>query len=279
MDHSEYEYWGLKASTWNLFRDNASGSEDHPFYRELIQQSGEPALDVGCGTGRLLLDYRAHGIEIDGVDNSPEMLALCREKARQAGLVPRVFQQSMQTLDLPRRYRTIIVPSSSFQLLVDRADGAEAMHRFFRHLEPGGTLVMPFMVLYTGEAGEDTVIEDWKCTSETVRPSDGALVRIWSRTAFDLTQRLEHTQDRFEVIRDGQIQVSEEHARSPATRWYTQQEAVDLYASAGFTDIHVLHEFSFRPASADDTLFCILGTRPRGCPKPRDGANRASINV
>jgi hypothetical protein len=123
-------------------------------------------------------------------------------------------------------------------------------------------LAMPFMVLYTGEVGEDTVIEDWKCTSETVRPSDGALVRIWSRTVFDLTQRLEHTQDRFEVIRDGQIHVSEEHARSPATRWYTQQEAVDLYATAGFRDIHLLHGFSFRPASADDTLFCVLGTRP-----------------
>lgn len=34
-----------------------------------------------CGTGRLLLDYLAQGIDIDGVDNSPEMLALCRPDA------------------------------------------------------------------------------------------------------------------------------------------------------------------------------------------------------
>ena len=106
-------------------------------------QPGETVLDVGCGTGRLLLDYLAQGIDIDGVDVSPEMLALCAEKAQRLGLHPRLFEQTMQELDLPRTYRTIMVPSSSFQLLTDAQDAQEAMRRFFRHLEPGGILVMP----------------------------------------------------------------------------------------------------------------------------------------
>jgi ubiquinone/menaquinone biosynthesis C-methylase UbiE len=261
MHQSDHEYWGLKASTWDLLRGDTSAWEDRAFYRRVIQDSGEPALDVGCGTGRLLLDYLAEGTDIDGVDSSPEMLDLCREKARQSGLSARLFEQPMQSLDLPRRYRTIIVPSSSFQLLVEPAEASEAMDCFFYHLKPGGTLAMPFMILFTGQETSDVVEEDWRCAAEKVRPGDGALIRLWSRSVLDLTQRLEHTQDRFEVIRDGQVLVSEEHVRSPATRWYSQQEARQLYLTAGFTDVRLLGGFSFRPAAGSDTLFCVLGTK------------------
>ena len=73
-----YEYHGLMAEAWDLLRGDTSGWDDRPFYLELIRRFGEPALDVGCGTGRLLLDYLAEGIEIDGVDVSPDMLAVCR---------------------------------------------------------------------------------------------------------------------------------------------------------------------------------------------------------
>jgi hypothetical protein len=74
---------------------------------------------------------------------------------------------------------------------------------------------------------------------------------------------LEHTEDRFEVLRDGVVIQSEDHARSPATRWYSQQQAIDLYRAAGFTDVHALHAFTREPAAADDNLFTVLGTRPQ----------------
>src|SRR5438876_481981 len=82
-----------------------------------VKASGEPVLDVGCGTGRLLLDFLAQGITIDGVDNSPEMLELCRHKAQRLGLRPALFQQPMQDLQLPHAYRTIIVPPARFSWL------------------------------------------------------------------------------------------------------------------------------------------------------------------
>src|SRR5438270_6436141 len=126
MDSENYEYRGFLASAWDLLRGDTSEWSDRPFYRNIILQSGQPALDIGCGTGRLLLDYLAEGIDIDGVDNSPEMLAICREKAQWLGLHPRVFEQAMERLELPRTYRVILVPSSSFQLLIDLRDAQEA---------------------------------------------------------------------------------------------------------------------------------------------------------
>jgi hypothetical protein len=47
----------------------------------------------------------------------PEMLAICRAKAEKLGLSPTLYQQNMESLDLPRTYRTILAPSSALQRL------------------------------------------------------------------------------------------------------------------------------------------------------------------
>src|ERR1700722_4734760 len=139
----DFEYRGLVAEAWDLLRGDTSNWGDRLFSRAIIERRGGAALDVGCGTGRLLLDYLAAGLDVDGVDNSPEMLALCREKAAAAELDvgDRLFEQSMDTLDLPRRYAPIFVPSLSFQLLTDLDAARRALARFRDHLAPGGVLV------------------------------------------------------------------------------------------------------------------------------------------
>jgi len=70
------------------------------------------------------------------------------------------------------------------------------------------------------------------------------------------------TEDRYEVLRGGGVVANEMHVRSPATRWYTQQQALLLYIAAGFTSIQLFKEFSQESASAEDTMFSIIGTRP-----------------
>jgi SAM-dependent methyltransferase len=259
MEPTDYEYRGLMAQTWDLFRGDTSNWPDRAFYRNLILRYGQPALDVGCATGRLLLDYLAQGIDIDGVDLSPEMLALCRAKAQQQGLTPRLYQQAMELLDLPRIYRTIIVPSSSFQLIIDPVLAAQAMQRLFGHLESGGVLIMPFMLLW--QPGEPTAT-DWSQSGEATRPEDGTVARRWSRADYDPAAQIEDTEDRYEIMRDGVVVRTEEHRRSPATRWYTQEQAIQLYRDAGFTKLTLCKGFSDEAASAEDRLFSVLGVKP-----------------
>ena len=92
----KYEYRGLMAELWDLFRGDTSAWPDRMLYRQLISETGEPVLDVGCGTGRILLDFMQEGVDIDGVDNSPEMLDLCRQKAEALGLQPNLYLQQME---------------------------------------------------------------------------------------------------------------------------------------------------------------------------------------
>ena len=101
---------------------------------------------------------------------------------------------------------------------------------------------------------------EWQ--QEVTRPEDGAIVRRWSRSTIDRVNQLEHTEDRYDVIVNGEVMASESLSRSPATRIYTQEQAVKVYASAGFTNIRVYSGFTRQPARAADSIFTVLGTKP-----------------
>lgn len=258
MVEPSYEYWGLMAQAWDLLRGDTSQWADRFFFLELIAREGQPVLDVGCGGGRLLLDYAKQGIDIDGVDISPELLELARHKTVARGLVPRLYLQPMQALELPRRYQVILVPSSSFQLVTDPGEARQALRRLYDHLLPGGVLAMPFMDFWRPGDALDSGME---LVAEQLRPEDSLTVRRWSRSIFDPVTQCESTEDRFEVLMDGAVLKSELHQRAPATRLYTQVQALRLFVGAGFTDTQAWHEFSWEPAQPDDRLITLVGRR------------------
>jgi SAM-dependent methyltransferase len=257
------EYAGLKARAWDALRGDTSGWDDRAFYFELINEIGQPVLDVGCGTGRLLLDFLAAGIDIDGVEISPDMLAILRARADAAGLdvVGRVHEASMESMTLPRRYRVILVPSSSFQLLLDPDDAARAMQRFRDHLEPGGTLVTPWIDI--ARDYPDGAIDT---STKQATLEDGSVVRVTYRGWFDATTGFEHTDELFERLVDGNVVERERIVRSPATRQYDRAMIQGLHATAGLIDLRWLSEFTRDPAGPDDrivtTLARRLGTAP-----------------
>ena len=255
----EYEYRDLLAQTWDLGRGDTTQWSDRPFFLEIVRQFGEPVLDVGCGTGRILLDFLAQGIDVDGVDNSPEMLTLCRSKADSLGLSVQLFEQPMETLSLTRRYRTMIVPSSSFQLLTEKTEAEKAIRNFYAHLSPGGVLVMPFSFEWKPGTPLQT---EWEKVFEKVRPEDGLTIRRWAKESFSPEKQLWHTEDRYEILQDDKIILTENHRRSPAGLWYTQAQAVALYEKAGFVDVRVSGGFTFDPALPDESLFCVRGIKP-----------------
>jgi plasmid maintenance system killer protein len=105
MKQPDVWHHGLVARDWAEF--GTDGGQEATYFRRLIEMSGQPALDLGCGTGRLLLPYLQAGLDVDGCDYSQDMLALCAAQAKLAGLSPQLYAQAMHELDLPRRYRTI----------------------------------------------------------------------------------------------------------------------------------------------------------------------------
>ncbi len=252
----EYEYKGLIAEAWDVLRGDTSTWSDRPFYLEVIRKYGQPVLDVGCGTGRLLLDYLQQGIDIDGLDNSPDMLAICLRKAQSLKLNPALFHQFVETLELPRKYQTILIPSSSIQLVIEPTAIRQALSRLLAHLLPGGVVVASIMTLWQkGEA----LASERECTA--VRASDGAVFRRVARSRFDPASECEDTEDLYQKIVEGQVVQEELHRRAPATRSYSQAQIREMFTAAGFANVQLFSEFTSEPVKAADRLFVILGQK------------------
>ena len=256
----DYDYYGLIAQTWDLHRADAENWSDSVLYRELAERYGQPVLDLGCATGRIVLPYLERGIDTDGVDNSPALLDICRQKAEARGLSPNLYEQDIVVLDLPRRYKTIVGSSSVFQLITEEAQARQTLARIFEHLEPGGIFVTSFA--FEWREG-DPLRSDWHPHFTVTRPGDNAIIRSFSREWHEPEKRLWHAEQRFEVEKDEEIIATEHHLLSPEGRSYTQAQAMAIFAEAGFTEIRAFHNFTHEPAQPEDRLFCILGIRPR----------------
>jgi ubiquinone/menaquinone biosynthesis C-methylase UbiE len=257
MKLPEFEYKGLMAEAWDVLRGDTFHWPDRHFYLAAIQKYGQPVLDVGCGTGRLLLDYLQQGIDIDGVDNSPEMLAICERKAESLGLTPKLYEQYVEKLEIPRKYRTILVPSSSLQLIIEPESVKQAMKRLHDHLLPGGVIVASIMTLWNDGAPLES---KWEKTA--VREADGVKFRRVARSRFDPASECEHTEDLYQKIIGDQVVMEELHQRSPATRSYSQSQVKELFESVGFENIQLFSEFTFDEVKPEDNLFIIIGQKP-----------------
>ena len=175
-------YRGLMASSWDFIRGDSSHWTDTGFYRQIIRASGEPALDVGCGTGRMLLQFLEEGLDVEGLDNAPEMLGICKRNAAERGLRPTLHYQSMESLSIDRRFRTIFVASTSLCYVPTRGQVPATLRRFFDHLEPGGKVVLSAGIA-PGDLNPEP--EEWQLDFEQTRPDDGATVRWWGKVGYD----------------------------------------------------------------------------------------------
>jgi SAM-dependent methyltransferase len=256
----------LVARWWAEF--NEGGPEVEYFQRHV--ERGQPALDVACGTGRLLIPYLRAGLDVDGCDVSADMVALCREAAEREGLSPTLFVQPMSELDPPRSYRTIFV-CGGFGLGSDRAGDAEALRRFHANLESGGTLVLDNENPYSGGYPWRYWLKDerghlprpWEPleTAERRRGSDGAEYALQSRVVdFDALEQRATYEMRAGMWRDGELVREEQHTLHITL--YFKNELLLLLERAGFEDIVVHGDHREEPPTRDSDFVVFVARRP-----------------
>ena len=88
-------------------------SDDLEFYIGSAKEQGGRVLDIGCGTGRVMLPMLQAGIDVVGMDLSPHMLKLAADKLNRAGFAPLLQQGDMRDFRLEEEFR---LPNSSNNL-------------------------------------------------------------------------------------------------------------------------------------------------------------------
>lgn len=213
---------------------------------------------MGCGTGRLLLEYRANGLDVDGMDVCPEMLAICKEKASEQSLQVTLYNQTMESMAIPRHYQTIIVPSYTFQLMPDFGQAESALNRFFNHLLSGVTLV-----LSNWHCKRKGLAEwgDWWLVSEKDGLEDAKSIKHWERSIYDPNTQLRHAESCYELFENGEVVYTELHRRSPELRNYSLSQLTSMLENAGYVQVRAVSENTSDPATEEDGTFYIIGGR------------------
>jgi SAM-dependent methyltransferase len=227
------------------------------FYAKQIREAGEPALELGCGTGHPLLDLVGQGLHVEGLDSSRDMLARCEANAQARGLRVRLHHQEMESFTLRTRYRIIFLAGASFMLLPEVGAAERTLQRIYDHLEPGGQAVIPLYVPTRSPEARNAT-DQWR-TRETVRPSDGATLRVSERFHYDRPRQLRVATLRYEIVRGGAVVQKVE--RPWLLRWYSQREFSGLLQKVGFASALVLDEDG-KPATEDTAAFVFVASRP-----------------
>jgi SAM-dependent methyltransferase len=122
---------------------SVSVTEDVQFYVEEAQRAASPVVELAVGTGRIAVPTAAAGIRVIGVDSSPGMLEVCRERAELAGVVE-LLDLRLGDLEAPpveERVGLVTCPFRSFLHLLDDEARLRALRAARELLVPGGRLV------------------------------------------------------------------------------------------------------------------------------------------
>lgn len=229
--------------------------EDIPFWIELAQKHNGPVLELGCGTGRVLIPLAQVCSSTFGLDNDPDMLAFLR-MSLPATLHSRVniWLGDLAAFHLAARFSLIALACNTFSTL-SREKRQKMLAHVHHHLRPGGlfaaSMPNPEYLARLPAIAESEVEEIFP------HPFDGEPVQVsssWERTGrtFSIHWNYDH------LLPDGRVDrisaQARHHLESP-------QIYIKELTSAGFVTPLLLGDFDGAPYVGSSPYLILLAER------------------
>ena len=206
------------------------------FYQEILKREGvspRTAVDLACGTGSVAVLLARQGLDVVGVDQSEEMLTVAAPKAQDLAPAPQFVCQSLENLRLARGVDLAVCALDSLDYITNPEDCARAIARIYRALNPGGIFIFDVNTPEKLRAMDGQVFLD----------EDEDVYCVW-RGEFDEESNIcSYGMDLFQ--RQGTMwrRSFEEHREYA----YSRAQLTDYLRRAGFTDIQIYGDRTFRP--------------------------------
>lgn len=224
------------------------------FYTGLAKKAKGPVLDLCCGTGRILLPSLQAGVDIEGLDLFAPMLDTLRQKSKELGLSPRLYQADMSDFDLPRRYALVMIPFNAFVHNMTQEAQIRCLSLCRQHLLSGGLLAFDtfFPSLAIIGAPQNTRVLE----GEMPHPSTGLPMRMYDTRSFDRVAQVQHSLNELELL-GADASVQQVHRSEISLRYIYKNEMTLLLQAAGFTLFEIYGDFDRRPLTHEDDAMIV----------------------
>ncbi|MCY3709875.1 MAG: class I SAM-dependent methyltransferase [Caldilineaceae bacterium] len=255
--------------------------DDIPLVLKTARAAGRTALELGCGTGRVLLPLADDGCQVIGLDASAALLAIARGKLAKHGYASetaadrpapvRLVQADMTRFQLAEREIDFaFVVSNTLMHVTTQAEQLKALQCAHRHLRVGGLLLIDLFnpdIAYLEAISGNQELADWWDDEES-----GAQVLKWSVRYLDAARQLQETVFVYEeVFPDGRNEQT--RLAFPLRYWWPDEGAL-LLEQAGFAVDELYGDFDGSPYRPDSERLIFIARKK---PAARDDAGREPL--
>lgn len=218
-------YHSLEAELHDAFWEAEDDGSEVRLMAAFLRRFPGPALEMGSGSGRLMFPLLELGFPMEGLELSPDMLALGQARAARMGLQPVVHAGDMSAWSDGRKFSSLLAPAFTLQLAPDPEPTLRHWHGL---LEIGGglylTVFMPYAELL-GDLPENEWYEDHKVTLP-----DGREGLLETRHRLDHSRQTVEREHRYTL--SGIPPVTHESRQS--IRWIEHSQILEMLARCGF---------------------------------------------
>lgn len=133
------------ARFYDLIYHQIRDSVDNQFYLDRIKETSGKILEIGVGTGRLFMQALENNADIYGIDISPSMLEVLRQKLPY-GQEGRISLQNIIDFKLDTKFDLVIAPFRVLMHLTEKDDQLKSLNNIYNHLNPGGKFIFDVFV-------------------------------------------------------------------------------------------------------------------------------------
>ena len=233
---------------------------DIPLVLETARTAGRVALELGCGTGRVLIPLAAAGCCVTGVDRSGALLAIARRKAarRRCASRIRLVQADMTTCQLAQtEIDFVFVVSNTLMHLTTQAAQLMALQCASHHLRVGGRLLIdlfnPDVAYLESISGIQELADRWEDRKT------GAQVLKWTTRYLDVARQRQETIFIYEeIFPDGR--TAQTRLSFPLRFWWPD-EGARLLEETGFAVDELLGDFDGSPYNDDSERLIFIARK------------------
>jgi SAM-dependent methyltransferase len=237
---------------------HAEHVDDLRFLEEITASLGESprVLELGCGTGRLLMPLLDAGARVVGLDRDGAMLEVARSRLALYGERVRLVEADMCGFRLDERFDLAVIGLNTFMHLLTQADQIACLEAIHRHLRPAGLLLLDL-------ANPHTVVQETPLgvvQHRFTRPAPldpGATVTLWSCTTMNVAEQMTQTVLFFDEVSGAGGRVQRTTAEVTLRLIY-RYELDLLLARTGFAPRRLYGDYQSGPyEDGSERLICL----------------------